>query len=104
MPPKRTQRIDGTRPSALDREGRRRSDGKDALASLLTSLNNLNLSGLVEKGDPVKGAHGGYCDVFHGSMRSASPATMSGELNCILVAIKRLRVHILLERDFAKVT
>ena len=75
------------------------SNSKDALQSLLSSLRHLNLTGLVEREGPVRGVHGGYCDMFYGYMQAA-PSEVERRKK---VAIKRLRVHILLERDFAKV-
>ena len=69
----------------------------DPLQSLLESLGHLNLTGLVVREGPVTGAFGGYCDMYYGMMVTIP---LGGAKK---VAIKRLRVHILQERDFAKV-
>lgn len=63
---------------------------------LLSGLQNLDLSGQIVYQNSVLKAHGGYCDIFIGRWMAQS--------TCICtVAVKRLRVHILSERDFAKV-
>ena len=72
----------------------------DPLQSLLESLRHLNLTGLVVREGPVTGAFGGYCDMFYGVMMLIPSGGLMREKK---VAIKRLRVHILQERDFAKV-
>ena len=64
---------------------------------MITSLQHLDLSGQVFSDSAVLDAHGGYCDVFKG--RWANQDTV-----ICRIAIKRLRVHILKDRDFAKVS
>lgn len=67
----------------------------DELHSMLANLQHLNLTSQIQYDSPVLKAHGGYCDVFEGRY------LRYGE--CIYkVAIKRLRVHIKSDRDFAK--
>ncbi|KAI5119303.1 hypothetical protein M0805_008218 [Coniferiporia weirii] len=74
---------------------RSRRSSKDALHSMLANLQHLNLTDQIQNDSPVLKAHGGYCDVFIGRW------LRNGE--CIYkVAIKRLRVHIQSDRDFAK--
>ena len=72
----------------------------DPLQSLLESLRHLNLTGLVVREGPVTGAFGGYCDMYYGMIVWLPSGGTMGQKK---VAIKRLRVHILQERDFAKV-
>lgn len=92
----------GEKPSPLARVDRTQAaathhnDGKDTLQDLLTSLKHLDLTGCITKEEGAKDAHGGYCDVYVGYYLHRNGKR-------IKVAIKRLRVHILAERNFAKV-
>ncbi|KAL5513537.1 hypothetical protein ACEPAH_3936 [Sanghuangporus vaninii] len=62
---------------------------------MLSNRPHLNLSAEIQFDEPVLKAHGGFCDVFQGRWISQGV--------CIYkVAIKRLRVHIQTDRDFAK--
>lgn len=70
------------------------------LRSLLDSMAHLNLTGQIELEGPAKNAHGGYCDMFIGYIKGPKASRYTRRNK---VAIKRLRVHILAERDFAKV-
>ncbi|KAL5492783.1 hypothetical protein ACEPAI_4231 [Sanghuangporus weigelae] len=74
---------------------RTRRSSKDVLRTMLSNRPHLNLSDEIQFGKPVLKAHGGFCDVFQGRWISQGV--------CIYkVAIKRLRVHIQTDRDFAK--
>lgn len=90
----------GEKPSPLARVERTQvaetHDGKDTLQDLLASLKHLDLTGYITREEGAKDAHGGYCDVYVGYYLHRNG-------KCIKVAIKRLRVHILAERNFAKV-
>lgn len=81
--------------SSSSRSSRRSSE--DELNSMIASLQHLDLGGHIFSDSPVLKAHGGYCDVFIGRwMRDGV---------CIYkVAIKRLRVHVHRDRDFARVS
>lgn len=63
---------------------------------MIASLRHLDLSGHILSDSPVLTAHGGYCDVFIGRWMKQGV--------CIYkVAIKRLRVYVQRDRDFARV-
>lgn len=75
------------------------SDGKfersnTALQDLLRDLRDLNLSEDIYDESQFLQAHGGYSDVFVGKCR---------KYEGMRVAIKRLRVHIMKNKDIAKV-
>ena len=65
------------------------------LRSILAKLKHLDLTGKLNY-DAVMRGHGGYADVFMG-------LTTTQRLGEVKVAIKRLRVHLFGESDFAKV-
>lgn len=100
MPLERLPRqVLGEKPSPLARVERTQAaahGGKDTLQDLLASLKHLDLTGCITKEEGAKDAHGGYCDVYVGYYLHRNGKR-------IKVAIKRLRVHILAERNFAKV-
>ena len=73
----------------------------DVLNTILSDVRHLNLTGHVYLDDTVMTAHGGYCDVFVG--RYFESKTNQITFKALKVAIKRLRVHLQSERDFAKV-
>lgn len=64
---------------------------------MITNLQHLDLSGHIFSDSPVLKAHGGYCDVFIGRW-------MKEGISIYKVAIKRLRVHVQRDRDFARVS
>ena len=64
---------------------------------MVSNLRHLDLSEQILSDSLVLKAHGGYCDVFVGRW------IRQGRVLC-RVAIKRLRVYILQDRDFAKVS
>lgn len=74
-----------------------RRSWEEELNAMLASLRHLDHSGQILSDSTVLKAHGGYCDVFMG--RWIREGTVIYQ-----VAIKRLRVHILKDRDFAKVS
>ena len=76
---------------------RPRRNSKDVLRSMLSNLTHLNLTDEVVVDDPVLKQHGGFCDVFEGRW-------ISKRVCIYKVAIKRLRVHVKTDRDFAKVS
>ena len=79
-----------------------RRSNSDRLRELLASLNHSNKTGLIKDMKPVKGAYGGYSDMFHGQL---APSGSEGGIEYKWVAIKRLRVNIFIGREeaFAKV-
>lgn len=64
---------------------------------MMLNLRHLDLSGQILSDGPILKAHGGYCDVFIGRWMREGVAIRR-------VAIKRLRVHILMDRDFTEVS
>lgn len=86
------------KPSPTEREAHATiTSNKEKLRKYLDSLKYFDLTGSIEIQDVAKNAHGGYCDVFIGHCSQPNTGIL------LKVAIKRLRVHILSERDFAKV-
>lgn len=86
------------KPSPTEREAHATiTSNKEKLRKYLDSLKYFDLTGSIEIQDVAKNAHGGYCDVFIGHCLQPNTGIL------LKVAIKRLRVHILSERDFAKV-
>ena len=73
-----------------------RRSWQEELKVMMPNLRHLDLSGQVFFDSPALQAHGGYCDVFVGGL------IRQGLLVC-RIAIKRLRVHILSDRNFEKV-
>ena len=69
-------------------------ESKKALNDLLNDLRDLDLTNDINDESPFLQAHGGYSDVFVGKCRKH---------NGMRVAIKRLRVHIMANKDVAKV-
>ncbi|KLO08684.1 kinase-like protein [Schizopora paradoxa] len=70
-----------------------RCNSQDELDELLLSLQELNLSKSISFRTNYMQAHGGFCDVFMGY------SSKHGEMR---VAVKRLRIHILHNRDVSK--
>lgn len=70
---------------------------EDILVSTLATLRHLDQSGHVRYVSAVMKKHGGYCDVFLGYLQ----VDVYREL---MVAIKRLRVHVQGNRDSRKVS
>ena len=79
-----------------------RRSNNDRLKELLVSLGHLNKTGSIENMKSVRGAYGGYSDMFHGRLVPSSSEDGSEHK---WVAIKRLRVNIFIGREeaFAKV-
>ena len=79
-----------------------RRSNNDRLKELLASLGHLDKTGLIENMKSVRGAYGGYSDMFHGRLVLSSS---EGKIEYKWVAIKRLRVNIFIGREeaFAKV-
>ena len=79
-----------------------RRSNNDRLRELLASLSHLDKTGSIENMKSVRGAYGGYSDMFDG--RLALPSS-EGRIEYKWVAIKRLRVNIFIGREeaFAKV-
>ena len=79
-----------------------RRSNNDRLKELLASLSYLNKTGLIGDMKSVRGAYGGYSDMFHGRLVPSSSEDGSEHK---WVAIKRLRVNIFIGREeaFAKV-
>jgi len=71
----------------------RRRNSRAVLDSLLEALRGIDLSGDVFDENVFLDAHGGYCDVFTAKSRKHGDMT---------VAVKRLRVHILHNKDASK--
>lgn len=69
---------------------------KDELNNI-TDLRHLDLSGRVLYDSPILKAHGGYCDVFTGRLMNEGVCSYN-------VAIKRVRVHVQRDKDFARVS
>ncbi|KAI5119138.1 hypothetical protein M0805_005217, partial [Coniferiporia weirii] len=82
-------------PATLTSAVSRKSE--DALGRVLSKLRYLDLTGRVVSECAVMKAHGGYCDIFVGSL---SPVLFGQKIK---VAIKRLRVCLHNERTLAKV-
>ena len=80
-----------------------RRSNNDRLKDLLASLGHLNKTGSIEDMKSVRGAYGGYSDMFHG--RLVPSRSSEGRSEYKWVAIKRLRVNIFIGREeaFAKV-
>ena len=75
-----------------------------ALDGILSSLAHLDLTDRIQYHGAVMKAHGGYCDVFIGTADlDESHALRPKRRGLATVAIKRLRVHVQSEKDFAKV-
>ena len=72
--------------------------GEEILQFVLDSLKCNDLSGMIERTGRLRAAHGGYCEVFDGHVRFL-PSQVPKK-----VAIKKLRDHILLDPDSAKVS
>ena len=79
-----------------------RRSNNDRLKGLLDSLGHLNKTGLIEDMKSVRGAYGGYSDMFDGRLALSNS---EGGTEHKWVAIKRLRVNIFIGREeaFAKV-
>ncbi|KAI5122336.1 hypothetical protein M0805_002503 [Coniferiporia weirii] len=73
------------------------STSSDTLTATLATLAHLNLSGCISYDDLVLKAYGGYCDIFFGECTVQTPDPHKKK-----VAVKRLRIHIQGDRDFAK--
>ena len=79
--------------------GRQRStDSALILKSILERLKDQDLEGKLRLESVVMKTHGGYADVFIGYMRRGGVS-----LEEIKVAVKRLRIHVQGDADFAKV-
>ncbi len=65
------------------------------LNAFLEGLHDLDLSNDISDETPYLSAHGGYCDIFTAKSRKHGDIT---------VAVKRLRVHILHNKDASKVS
>ncbi|KAI5121784.1 hypothetical protein M0805_009595 [Coniferiporia weirii] len=74
-------------------------NSEDALGRVLSKLGHLDLTGRIVTECSVMNAHGGYCDIFIGSLNT----DLSGYSGKIKVAIKRLRVNLHNDRDLTKV-
>ena len=68
------------------------------LKSILERLKDYDLEGKLRLESVVMKTHGGYADVFIGYMRRGGVS-----LEEIKVAVKRLRIHVQGDADFAKV-
>ncbi|KAL5485898.1 hypothetical protein ACEPAI_6941 [Sanghuangporus weigelae] len=82
-----------------------RDGAKSALSQILSKLGHLKFtSDCVVSKDPVKDAHGGYCDVYvvHIPSRYLQHRTTCTEGGQVKVAIKALRVHLDEEKRVAK--
>ena len=79
-----------------------RRSNNDRLKELLVSLGHLNKTGSIEDMKSVRGAYGGYSDMFNGRLVLSNS---EGKIESKWVAIKRLRVNIFIGREeaFAKV-
>ena len=79
-----------------------RRSNNDRLKELLASLGHLNKTGSIEDMKSVRGAYGGYSDMFNGGLVLSNS---EGKIESKWVAIKRLRVNIFIGREeaFAKV-
>lgn len=77
---------------------RRKADSAQVLRTILAKLKHLDLTGKIRFESAVMKTHGGYADVFIGYVDSEFEE--SGEVK---VAVKRLRIHIQGDSDFAKV-
>ena len=79
-----------------------RRSNNDRLKELLASLGHLNKTGSIEDMKSVRGAYGGYSDMFNGRLVLSNS---EGKIESKWVAIKRLRVNIFIGREeaFAKV-
>ncbi|KAI5118218.1 hypothetical protein M0805_004706 [Coniferiporia weirii] len=71
---------------------------EDALRKVLSKLSHLDLTGRVISNSAIMKAHGGYCDIFIGSLSPVLP----GHAWKVKVAIKRLRIHLHDDRVFTK--
>lgn len=66
----------------------------EQLDAFLEDLHDLDLSSDIFDETPYLSAHGGYCDIF----------TAKSRKNCnMIVAVKRLRMHILHNKDASKI-
>ncbi|KAL5481088.1 hypothetical protein ACEPAI_10029 [Sanghuangporus weigelae] len=89
------------RSGPVNKEKKARSS--KALDGVLSTLAHLDLTERIQYHGAVMKAHGGYCDVFVGSADlDESHALRPKRRGLITVAIKRLRVHIQSDKDFAK--
>ncbi|KAL5522769.1 hypothetical protein ACEPAG_8787 [Sanghuangporus baumii] len=89
-------------PSGLVNKEKKARSSK-ALDGVLSTLAHLDLTDRIQYHGAVMKAHGGYCDVFVGSADlDESHALRPKRRGLITVAIKRLRVHIQSDKDFAK--
>ncbi|OCB84776.1 TPR-like protein [Sanghuangporus baumii] len=82
-----------------------RDGTESALSQILSKLGHLKFtSDCVVGKDPVKDAHGGYCDVYVGHISSTylQHRTTCTEGGHVKVAIKALRVHLDEEKRVAK--
>ncbi|KAL5504025.1 hypothetical protein ACEPAH_8098 [Sanghuangporus vaninii] len=82
-----------------------RDGTESALSRILSKLGHLKFtSDCVVGKDPVKDAHGGYCDVYVGHISSTylQRRTTCTEGGQVKVAIKALRVHLNEEKRVAK--
>ncbi len=70
-------------------------DSGGDLSLLLETLRDINLSGDIFDESVYLDAHGGYCDIFTAKSRRHGNIT---------VAVKRIRVHILRNKDASKVS
>ena len=78
---------------------RRKLDSVHVLRSILAKLKHLDLTGKIRFESAVMKTHGGYADVFLGFATLDRPEASKE----VKVAIKRLRIHIQGDSDFAKV-
>lgn len=67
----------------------------DQLRAVLAELTRLNLTKSLATEELIHKAGGGYCDVFIGYVRRGSSR--------VKVAVRKLRTHIMSDRDFLKV-
>ena len=81
-------------------EERSHRSNSDRLQKLLARLQRLNLSGLIQDIKRLRGAHGGYSDMYYGLLPLSTP---EGGIEQKKVAIKQLRVYLYEEQVFAKV-
>lgn len=80
---------------------RSKADSAHVLRSILARLKHLDLTGKIRFESAVMKTHGGYADVFIGY--AALEVELDRESEEVKVAIKRLRIHIQGDSDFAKV-
>ena len=83
---------------------KKRRDSSRALNSILSALARLDLTDLVQQNGEAMKANGGYCDVFTGTaVLDENCELRPKRCGLVKLAIKRLRVHVLCDRNFAKV-